>query len=154
LSGGEQAAIGIEGDGTDRALLVAAMMLGGMFVGFAFHPGFVLRFANHFLAFAELDSVFDGEALGSLGDEHHVRAIFEDFAGDLNGIFYALQRGGGTGAECCAVHHDGVAFDVAVEIEVRAVAGVEDGVIFEDHDGGFNGVKRGTSVGEDGPAGG
>jgi len=56
---------------------MAAVMLGGVFVGFALHPGFVFGFANHFLAFAELDSVFDGEALGAIGNEHHVRAILE-----------------------------------------------------------------------------
>jgi len=51
------------GDGSDCSLFMAAVMLGGVFVGFALHPGFVFGFANHFLAFAELDSVFDGEAL-------------------------------------------------------------------------------------------
>ena len=98
--------------------------------------------------------MFDGEALRAFGDQHHVRAIFEDFARELNGMLDAMEIGGGAGAKCGAVHDDGVAFDMAVEVEVRAVAGVEDGVIFEDDDGGFDGVEGGTAAGEDGPAGG
>jgi len=34
---------------------------------------------------------------------------------------------------------------VAVQIEVRAVTGVEDGVVLEDHDGGFDGVQSGAA---------
>jgi hypothetical protein len=37
---------------------------------------------------------------------------------------------------------------------VRAVAGVENGVIFEDDDGGFDGVESRAAAGEDGPASG
>jgi hypothetical protein len=41
---------------------------------------------------------------------------------------------------------------VAVKIEVRAVTGVEDGVVFEDHDGGFDGIESGSTAAQDGPA--
>src|SRR6266403_783228 len=54
-------------------------------------------------------------------------------------------------AKRCAVHDDGVAFDAAVKIEVRAVTGVEDGGVFENDDGGFDGVKSGAAALQDGP---
>ena len=95
-----------------------------------------------------------GEALGAFADEHHVRAILEDFAGESNGIADALQRGRGAGAERGAVHDDGVALDAAVEIQVGAVAGVEDRIVFEDDNGGLDGVESGAAGREDGPAGG
>ena len=51
----------------------------------------------------------------------------------------------------CAVHDDGVAFYVAIKIEVRAVTGVEDGVVLEDNDGGFDGVQSGAAAAQNGP---
>jgi len=57
-----------------------------VFVHLALHPRFPLGFANQFLRLTELDSLFFGEAFRAFGDEHHVGGIFEDFAGDLNGI--------------------------------------------------------------------
>ncbi len=97
--------------------------------------------------------MFLGEAFGTIGDEHHVRAIFENFAGGLDGILDALQGGRSAGAQRRAVHDDGVAFDAAVEIEMRAVTSVKDGVVFEDHDGSFDGVESGATTRQDGPAG-
>ena len=55
-------------------------------------------------------------------------------------------------AKSRAIHNDGVAFDAAIEIEMRAEAGVENGFVFEDDDGGFDGVERGAAAGENGPA--
>jgi hypothetical protein len=152
--GGEETAIRVECDGTDSSLFVAAVMLGSVFVGFAFHPSFVLGFADQFFALAKLDSVFDSEAFGAFGNQHHVRAILKDLAGNLNGVFDALQGGGSAGAKRGAVHHDGVALDMAVEIEVRAVTGIEDGIVFEDDDRGFYGIKSSAATGQDGPTGG
>ncbi len=116
-------------------------------------PGSLQQVPPVFLRLAKLDSLFFGEALGALGDEHHVRAIFEDFAGGLNGILDALQSGRGPGAQRRAIHDDGVAFDVAFEIEMRTVTGVEDRIVFEDHDGCFDGVKSGAPARKDGPSG-
>ena len=65
-----------------------------------------------------------------------------------------MESSGGAGAKRGAVHDDGVAFDMTVEIEVRAIPGVEDGIVFEDHDGGFDGVESGAAARENGPAGG
>ena len=75
-----------------------------------------------------------------------MRAVFEDCAGEADGIFDALQGGDGAGAKRRAVHDDGVAFDAAVEIEMRAEAGVENGLVFKDNDGGFDGVESGAAA--------
>jgi len=80
-----------------------------------------------------------------------MRAIFQNLARELNGILDALQSSRGAGAQRCAVHDDGVAFDVAVQIKVRAVTSVEDGIVFEDHDGGFDGVESGAAARKNGP---
>ena len=92
--------------------------------------------------------MIEGELLGALRDEHHVGRFFEDGARGLDGIFDAAEAGDRTGFECGGVHDDGVALDVAIEIEVRAVAGVEDGIVFEDGDGGFDGVEGVAAVEE------
>jgi hypothetical protein len=41
---------------------------------------------------------------------------------------------------------------LTVEIEMRAIAGVEDGIVFKNDDGGFNGVEGVAASGEDVPA--
>src|SRR6266404_692109 len=152
-SGGEQPALAIDGDGADGSLLVPAMMLGGVFVRFALHPGFLLGFADQFFQLAELDSLLFGEALRAFRDQHHVRTILENFARELNGILDALQRGCRAGAERSAVHDYSVALDTAVEIEMRAVARVKNGIVLENHDGGFDGVQGRAAAGEQSPAG-
>ncbi len=109
-------AVAIDGDGADGSLFVAAVMLGGVGVFLALLPGFPLGFADQFFRLTELDSLSFGEALRAFSDEHHVRTMLENLAGELNGILDALQSGGGAGAKRCAVHDDGVAFDAAVKI--------------------------------------
>src|SRR5207302_4425350 len=152
-SGSEEASVGVEGHGADGSLLVAAVMLGGVLVGLAYHPGFALGFANQFFGLAQLDAVLFCEALSAFGDEHHVLGVFQNSARELNGILDTLQSGRRAGAQRCAVHDDGVAFDAAVQIKVRAVTGIEDGIVFEDHDGGFDSVEGGAAARKNGPAG-
>lgn len=144
-------AVTIDGDGADGSLFVAAVMLGGVCVFLALLPGCPLGFADQFLRLAELDSLGFGEALRAFSDEHHMRAMLENLARELNGILDALQSGGGAGAKRRAIHDDGVAFDAPVKIEVRAVTGVEDGGVFEDGDGGFDGVQGRAAAVQDGP---
>ena len=83
-----------------------------------------------------------------------MRAVFQDFAREPNRIANVLKRGDGTGAKCSAVHDDGVAFDAPIEIQVRTVARVEDGIVFQNDDGCFDGVECGAARLEDLPAGG
>src|SRR5260221_8310752 len=63
-----------------------------------------------------------------------------------------MQASSGPGAKGRAIHHNSVAFHVAIEIEVRAVARIENRVIFENDDGGLDRVQRGAASGEDVPS--
>jgi len=151
--GGEEAPLFIEGNGADGALLVPAMVLGGMRVDAATFPGFALGKGDKFRGMAQRDALFVGEFFGAFADEHHMRGFFEDGARGLNGILDAAESRDRASLERGGVHHDGVAFDEAVEVQVRAVTRVEDGVVFENGDGGLDGVKGVAAVGEDGPTG-
>src|SRR5260370_34773947 len=104
---------------------MAAIMRSGMSAHLALHPCCLFGFAAQFLRLAELDSLLFCETLRAFGNKHHVRTIFENLARKLNGILNALQRGRGAGAKCRPVHDDGVALDTAIQIEMRAVARVE-----------------------------
>ena len=150
---GKEVALTIDGDRADRSLLVAAMVLGGVFVRFASHPGFLLGFADQFFRLAELDSVLFGETLGAIRDQHHVRTLFENFARELNGILDALQRCRRAGTERLAVHDNGVALHMAIQIEMRPIPGVKNWIVLENHDGGFDRVQRQAAAGEQSPAG-
>src|SRR5216683_976627 len=149
--GGKEIARAVHGDGPDGSLLVTTVMRGGVLVRFALVPGFALGFADQIFRLAELDAPFFGEAFGAFSDEHHVRAVFENFPGHLNRVLDALQARRSAGAKRRAVHDDGVALDASVEIEMRAVTSVENGVVFEDHDGSFDGVQGGAAARENGP---
>ena len=93
------------------------------------------------------------EAFRAFRDQHHMRALFEHRARGADGILNAPQAGNRAGAESGRFHDDGVALDMPVEREVRAVAGVENRIVFENHDGGLDRVKRVPAVFEDAPAG-
>ena len=93
------------------------------------------------------------EAFRAFRDQHHMRALFEHRACGADGILNAPQAGNRAGAESGRFHDDGVALDMPVEGEVRAVTGVENRIVFENHDGGFDGIERVSAVFEDAPAG-
>jgi len=143
----------VKSDSADGALLVAAMIFGGVGILAAAEPGFAFSGGDEVFGIAERDAIGAGEIFGAFGDKHHVGAFFEDRAGGLDRIFDAAQARDRAGAEGGGVHDDGVAFDVTIEGEVGAKAGVEDRVIFEDDDGGFDGVERVAAVFENVPAG-
>jgi hypothetical protein len=145
-SSGEEAAMVVEGDGADGALFVAAMMLGGVGVIAATLPGFALGGRDEFFRIAERNALGVGESFGAIGDEHHVGTFFEDGAGGSNGIFDAMKASDRACAESGGVHDDGVALDLTIEIEVGTVTGVEDGIIFEGGDGGFDGIEGVAAV--------
>jgi len=79
--------------------------------------------------------------------------MLEDGTRNANGIFDMAQTGSGTSAKRGRVHDDGVAFDLAIEIQMGAEAGVKDGIVFEDDDGGFDGIEGVTAVAEYTPTG-
>ena len=137
---GEEPAIFVHGYGTDSALLMSAVKRGGVPVDFAAGPSLAFGFGDEFFGCAQGYALFVSEALGAIRDEHHVWATFKNLAGEADGIADVLQRRCGAGAERKAVHDDGVALNPAVQIEMRTIAGVEYGIIFQDYDGGFDGV--------------
>ena len=147
-SGGEEAAPVIEGDGADGALLVPTMMFCGVGVFAAALPRFAFGWGDELFGIAERNALAEGELLGAFRDEHHVGAFFEDSARGLDGIFDVVKTGDGASAESGSVHDDSVAFDVAVEIEVRTVARVENGIVFENGDDRFDGVESVAAVEE------
>src|SRR5579863_1079012 len=74
--GGEEAAGTIDGDSTDSALFVAAMMFGSMFIFAAVEKRVPFGFADEFFRFTEGETIFLCKALGTIGDKHHVRRMF------------------------------------------------------------------------------
>jgi len=94
-----------------------------------------------------------GEVLRAGTDEVDMRALFEDQAGGLNGVAQALDTGHAAGLHAAAVHKESIELDAAVGGEKAAAAGVEGGVVFEDGDGGFDGVEGGCAAREKGVAG-
>lgn len=83
---------------------------------------------------------------GTLANEHHVRAMFENLSREVDRIANATERRDGACPQSSAVHYDGVAFDVTVECEMRTQARVEDGVIFENRDRSLNRVQSGAAI--------
>lgn len=152
-SSGVQTALVVESDGADGALLVATMMFRSVRVLTTALPGFAFGGRDKLGGIAERNTLLMDEALRAGGNEHHVRAFFEDCASSLNGVFDPMKTGDGTSTERRSIHDDGIALDIAIEIEMRTVAGIEDRIIFEDGDGRFNRIERVATVGKDGPAG-
>jgi len=142
----------IECDSTDGSLLMATMIISRMGILAAARPGFAFGGRDEFFGIAERNTLTKRKLFRTLGDEHHVRTFFQDGARGLNGIFDATKTGDGTRAKRGSVHDNGVAFDIAIEIEMRAVARVEHGIVFEHGDGGFDGVESVAAVAEYGIA--
>lgn len=128
-------------------------MPGGVGIFAAAKPGFTLGGRDELLWIAKRDAVLRSKALGAFGDQHHVRAFFKNGAGQADRILDAVQTSDGTGAKSGRVHDDRIAFDLTVEIEMRAIAGVKDRIVLKNDDGGFDGVEGVAPSGENGPAG-
>ena len=82
-----------------------------------------------------------------------MRTLFKHRAGGANGILDATQTGDRPRAQSGSVHNDGVALDVAIEIQMRTEASVEGGIVFQDDDRGFNGIESRAAFREHGPTG-
>ena len=117
------------------------MMLGRVLVVSAPKPSFLPRIADQLLRIAQRDSLFSRKSFRALPNQHHVRAFLEDRASHQNGILHPLQRGSRASTQRRAVHHNGVALHAAVPVQVRAVARVENRIVFQYHDCGFDGLE-------------
>jgi len=103
-SGGKEAAVYIQRDSPNGALLVAPVMAGGVGIFAATKPSFALSGRDEVWRIAKGDAVLRSKALGAFGDQHHVRAFFENGAGQADGILDAVQTSDGTGAKSGRVH--------------------------------------------------
>jgi len=152
-SASDEMSVLIESDGADGAGFVADVMFGGVRIFEATGPGDALAFVNQFFGRAERDAVFDGKFFGAGRDDHHVFGVFEHLAREADGIADAFDGGDGAGFQRFAVHDDGVELDAAFGIEMRTKARVECGIVFEDDDGGFDGVGGCAAGRENVPSG-
>ena len=82
-----------------------------------------------------------------------MRAFFEDETRGLDGVAETLDAGDATGAKGGSIHEEGVELDAAIGGEKAASAGVEGWVVFEDGDGGLDGIDGGAAPAQDGIAG-
>jgi len=149
----EERAVFVESHSADGAGFVAEMMFGSVRIAEAAAPGDAFAFVDQVFRRAERDAVFLGEFFRAGGDEHHVLAVFEHAARQADGIVDVLDGGDCPSFQRAAVHNDGVELDVTVGIEMGAEAGVECGIVFQNYDGGCDGVNRGAAAGEDFPSG-
>ncbi len=94
-----------------------------------------------------------GELLRAWADEVDVTAFFQNQPSSLNGVAQTLDAGHASRLHAAAVHQQGVELDAAVRGEKAAPAGVEGGVVFEDGDGGFNGIQSRSAARKNGIAG-
>ena len=94
-----------------------------------------------------------GELLSAGTDEVDVRAFFQNQARGLDWVAEALDTGHAASLHAAAVHEQSVELDAAIGGEETAAAGVEGGVVFENGDGGFDGVQRRAATSEYGVAG-
>jgi hypothetical protein len=80
------------------------------------------------------------ELLGAFTNKVDVWRFLKNEAGGLYGVAQAFDAGDATGFHAATVHEECVELDAAVGGEKAATAGVEGGVVFEDGDGGLDGV--------------
>ena len=103
--------------------------------------------------FDEGHAVGVGELLSAGADEVDVGAFFQHQPRGLDGVAKALDTGHTAGLHAAAVHQQGIELNAAIGGEETAAAGIEGGVVFEDSDGGFDGVEGRAAASEDPVAG-
>ena len=171
-SGGDVALL-VEGDDAYCSIFVVVGRLeeGGLTCGFRRRSGgagrdgqvFLLEFFDEILParFGEeealrllLEADVSGEGVCSGADHHYVFRFVHDGAGEGDGMAGVLDVGDGSGLHGGSVHDGGVHLIGAVGGEDGAASGVEERIVFEDFDGGLDGVGGGASFIEDGSGGG
>src|SRR5262249_45195039 len=128
----------INRDRSDGSLFVSAMMLCSVLILTASKISLPLRFANQLFWLAERYAIFFCKFFRAICNEHHVSAMFIDGSCCANRILNALQTRRGAGAKRRAIHHDGVAFDLAFGVQVRTKSSVEYGSVLKNYDRRFN----------------
>src|SRR6266852_5172309 len=97
-----------------------------------------------------LETFVHGEAARAVADDHDVIGALHHGLGEARDIFDAAHARDGAGAVRGAVHDAGVQLDFALFVGQAAVAdGIVVGVVFDDGDGGYDGVEGVATFFED-----
>ena len=83
-----------------------------------------------------------GKVIGAGADQHDVGRLLHDRAGERDGMARALHIGNRAGPHRLAIHDCGIELVGAIRRENRATTGVEERIIFEELDGGFDSIER------------
>ena len=121
----------------------------GGVTGLCLGEAFAFAIEDELAVVDEVHAVGRSEVFGAFADEVDMGALFEDEARGVDGIAEALDAGDAAGFHATAVHEEGVELDATVGGEEAATAGVEGGIVFEDGDGGFDGVDGCAAASED-----
>jgi hypothetical protein len=97
---------------------------------------------NQLAVVAESDPVLLGEALGTVRDQIHVRALVQHFARGPDRIVDTLDAAHTARTQRCSIHHQGVKLNATVTGEKAAAAGVKSGIIFHEHHGLLDCIER------------
>lgn len=149
----EEMPVLVERDCAHGAGFVAEMIFGGVRIAETTAPGDAFAFMNQIFGWTKFDAVLVGEFFRAAGDQHHVLTVFQDCARQADGIVNMFDCGDCAGFQRVAIHQDRVELHVAFAIQVRAISGVERGVVFQNHNSGFDGVNRGAAGGKNFPSG-
>jgi hypothetical protein len=126
-------AVRVERHGADRAVLGVALPL-----AIGHEPAGIL----------ELEAGVLGVAHGALADQQHVRRLLEDRARQRHGMAHTGHAGASAGLLARPVHHGRVHLDVALRVQHRATARVEERAVLERPHRGLGRVKRRGTTGE------
>ena len=104
------------------------------------------------VALDALDALACRERLRPRGHEQHVRGLLHHHAREGDRVAHPADRGHAARSAGAAAHDGCVVLDLAVLVQHRAAAGVEEGVILERDGRCLHCVERGAAVGQDLPA--
>ena len=83
-----------------------------------------------------------GEVIGAGADQHDVGRLLHHRAGERDRMARALHIGNRAGPHGLAIHDRRIELVGAIRRKNRATAGVEERIIFEELDGGFDSIER------------
>ena len=99
------------------------------------------------------DALFQGELLGALADQQHVRALVHHQARQIDRVLDVAYGGHRPRTRPVAVHDGGIELRIPVRVEHRAAAGIELRVILHGAHRGRHGIQARAAALEDRVAG-
>jgi hypothetical protein len=117
--------------------------------GFCIGKALAFAVENEFGVVDEGHAVGVGKALRAFSHEVDVGTFLKDEACGVDRIAQVFDAGDAAGFHAASVHEEGIELNAAVGGEEAASSSVEGGIVFEDGDGGFNGIDGCAAAGED-----